>query len=365
MLSGKSIASSLLWMFISVTAAHAQAAPPTEPKPSASDAPVVIGSDGDLHLNVGHQATASGAPLYTTVVEDWSKLKVGTSHLTSEPPVMGQVSETDDFTRTLLQVKWRPGDPIDLYVILPKGVKNPPAVLYLYGHDEDTDRFKDDRWCTRVTSGGVAAIGFVSALTGQRFHDRPMKQTFVSELQEALGSTVHDVKFILDYLATRGDIDMSRIGMFGQGSGGTIAILAAVADPRIKVVDALDPWGYWPVWLAKSSVVQDDANKAEFLKPAFLRKVAPLDPVRWLPQLKTAKLRIQQPMDAAPVPRACKNQIKLALPKGAELKRFDTVSEMAGTEGGGMLFQWVKEQVKDIRPAAMVAETKTSAKGGL
>lgn len=366
MLSGKSVVSSLLWMFISVTAAHAQAAPsPAEPKVPASDAPVVIGSDGELHLNVGHQTTASGAPLYTTIVEDWSKLKVGSSQLTPEPPVMGQVSETEDFTRTLLQVKWRPGDPIDLYVILPKNVKNPPAVLYLYGHDEDTDRFKDDRWCTRVTSGGVGAIGFVSALTGQRFHDRPMKQTFVSELQEALGSTVHDVKFILDYLATRGDVDMNRIGMFGQGSGGTIAILAAVADPRIKVVDALDPWGYWPVWLAKSSVVQDDPNKVAFLKPAFLRKVAPLDPVKWLPQLKTARLRIQQPMDAAPVPRVCKNQIKLALPKGAELKRFDTANELIASQAGGLLFQWVKEQVRDLPAAGIVAGTKPSIKSGM
>jgi iron complex outermembrane receptor protein len=81
----------------------------------------------------------------------------------------------------------------------------------------------------RATEGGFAAIGFVSALTGHRFHNRSMKEWFISELQEALGTSVHDVPMILNYLSTRGDLDMDNIGMFGQGSGGAIAILAASA----------------------------------------------------------------------------------------------------------------------------------------
>src|SRR5271155_1296921 len=193
-------------------------------------------------------------PLYETIQEDWSSLAIGASKLEPEEPLVALTEDKDTFTRTLVRVKWRPGDPIDLWIILPKGVKKPPAVLYLYGDNQDTDRFKLDGWAARATSGGVAAVGFVSALSGHRFHDRPMKQWFVSELQESLGSTVHDVKFILDYLAQRGDIDMNRIGMFGQASGGTIALLAAAADPRIKAVDVLDPWGDWPVWLAKSPI---------------------------------------------------------------------------------------------------------------
>jgi hypothetical protein len=72
--------------------------------------------------------------------------------------------------------------------------------------------------------------------------------------------------------------------MFGQGSGGTIAILSASVDPRIKALDVLDPWGDWPDWLAKSPQVPD-AERAAYLKPEFLAKVAPLDPVVWLPKL--------------------------------------------------------------------------------
>ncbi len=284
-------------------------------------------------------------PLYEEIQEDWSSLKIGASKLEPEPPLVGQVEDQDAFTRTLVQVKWRPGDPIDLWIVMPKGVKNPPAVLYLYGATEDTERFRSQSWCQRVTAGGVAAVGFVSALTGPRFHDRPLKQWFVSELQESLGSTVHDVKFILDYLAQRGDIDMNRIGMFGEGSGGTIAILAAAADPRIKAVDALDPWGDWPDFLAESPLVQADPNHDEYLKREFLKKVAPLDPVKWLPRLKTP-IRIQQVRQNENTPIKCKEKIRAAAPKQAELVRFEALTDLAHREGGGRLFLWIKDRLQ-------------------
>jgi dienelactone hydrolase len=284
-------------------------------------------------------------PLYEEIQEDWSSLQIGASKLRPEPPLVGQVDEQETYTRTLVQVKWRPGDAIDLWIVMPKGVKNPPAVLYLYNASEDTERFRSDVWCRHVTRGGVAAVGFVSALTASRFHDRPLKQWFVSELQESLGSTVHDVKFILDYLAQRGDIDMSRIGMLGIGSGGTIAILAAAADARIKAVDALDPWGDWPHFLAESPVVLADPDHAEYVKPEFLKKVAPLDPVKWLPELKTP-IRIQLVRENDATPMECKESIRTAAPKQAEILRFEALSDLGHREGQGRLFQWIKDRLE-------------------
>jgi hypothetical protein len=291
-------------------------------------------------------------PLYETIQEDWSSLAIGVSRLTPEPPLEAETDQGDGFTRTLVQLKWRPGDPLDVYVIMPKRVKNPPAVLYLYGYHDDTPRFRDDRWCARVTSGGVAAIGFVSALSGHRFHDRPMRQWFVSELQESLGSTVHDVKFILDYLAQRGDIDMNRIGMFGQSSGGTIAILSAAADPRIRAVDALDPWGDWPVWLAQSKVALEDPDHAVFTSPEFLKKVAPLDPVKWLPVLKTPRIRIQQVMENTATPDVCKTALKKAAPRRAQVEHYDHAGQFADAAANGKLFEWIKTQLKTLPNAA-------------
>lgn len=305
----------------------------------------------------------TGKPFYESIKENWKSLSIKGSELNPEPPLVGEVDDQPTFTRTLVSLKWRPGDPLDVYIIIPKGVTKPPAVLYLYGYREDTDRFKNDRWCEHVTRGGVAAVGFVSAMSGHRFHDRPMKQWFVSELQESLGSTVHDIKFILDYLESRGDIDMNRIGMFGQGSGGAIAVLAAAADPRIKAIDLLEPWGDWPVWLDKSSVVKDDPDKDRYTKKDFLDKVKPLEPVKWLPTLKSTKIRIQQVLDYDDsVPQQCQDRIKAAAPKKALVDRFDSTVQLATVEGGGRMFDWIRTEVTNLKAADSSSKNSVAKK---
>jgi dienelactone hydrolase len=299
----------------------------------------------------------SRIPLYETIQEDWSSLQIGASKLEPLPPMVGGVDEQETFTRIMTRVQWRPGDPIDLWIFLPKGEAKPPVVLYLY--DGNDARFRDNNWARRATAGGVAAVAFVPALTGPRFHDRPMKQWFVSELQEALGSTVHDVKFILDYLASTGKFDMNRVGMFGEGRGGTIAILAAAADPRIKAVDALDPWGDWPDFLAKSPVVEPDPAHADYVKPEFLKKVAPLDPVKWLPELKIP-VRIQQTRDDDQTPMECKEAIKAAAPKQAEVLRFAALRDLGTREGGGRLYEWIKDKLRESAKPGTGTEAKVA-----
>jgi len=345
-------------------------APPKPDTPNGTQAVAAgakaVGSPGQPpQLALGQQALvdAEGRPLYETIEEDWSSLQVGVSKLEPIPPTIGEVADNEKFTRALVQVQWRPGDPIDLWIVLPKGVKKPPVVLYVYNFLEDPERFHNDGWCERVTRGGAAAVGFLSALSSDRFRNRPLKQWFVSELQESLGSTVHDVKFILDYLDSRGDVDMSRVGIFGEGSGGAIAILAAAADPRIKAVDTLDPWGDWPDFLTQSPVVQVDPNKEDFGTPEFLKKVAPLDPVKWLPKL-TVPIRVQQVLRNLAVPLECKEAIKAALPKQAELFRFEGVDELARRESGGGLFEWIKEELRTPAKPEAASDSKKSSPGG-
>jgi hypothetical protein len=292
-------------------------------------------------------------------VEDWNSLLLADGELTPERPLLGEKDELPQFTRELLQVKWRQGDPIDLYVIRPKAVINPPVILYLYSYPSETDRFRNDDYCARVTKDGFAAVGFVSALTGHRYQNRPMKQWFVSELPEALGSSVHDVQMILNYLSTRSDVDMSKVGMFGEGSGGTIAILSAAVDPRIKTLDLLDPWGDWPDWMAKSELIPQE-ERPNYMKPEFLKKVATFDPVQWLPRLNSQQVRIQQVMDDSVTPKAAKERIESVAPGGAQVVRYDSTRDFFGAVSEGRIFQWSKEQLKPapLKPPAIQAAQK-------
>ena len=278
------------------------------------------------------------------LAEDWSSLSLAGSDLRLEKPVFGEKDDFPLFTRELIQVKWRTGDLIDLYVIRPKGSAKPPVIFYLYSYPSETDRFRNDDYCVRLTRDGFAAIGFVSALTGQRYSNRPMKEWFVSELQESLATSVHDVQMILNYLSTRDDLDMSKVGMFGDGSGGSIAILAAATDSRIGAIDVLDPWGDWPDWMANSSIIPD-LERPNFVKPEFLKKIAPLDPVAWLPKLKSQHVRIQHVLDDTVTPKTSKERIESVAPATATIMKYETTGQFFGAVSSGRLFQWVKDMV--------------------
>jgi X-Pro dipeptidyl-peptidase (S15 family) len=289
--------------------------------------------------------------------EDWTTLTIKGSDLHARHPILGEKDDVPGttFIRERYQMLWRPGDPLDVFVVRPRGVAKAPVILYLYSFPQDTDRFKNDRWCQTVTSNGFAAVGFVAELTGQRIHDRPVKEWFVSELQESLATSVHDVQMILDYLATRSDVDMDRVGMFGVGSGGSVAILAAAADPRIKAIELLSPWGDWPDWLAKSSIVPEN-ERAAYLKPEFLARVAPLDPVLWLAKLKAQAIRIENVRKTPTIPDECQVRIEAAAPAASIVDQFGDARAFYPVSAGGRVFDWLENQLQPDAKAATVAD---------
>ena len=289
--------------------------------------------------------------------EDWTTLTLENSTLRMQPPVLADRGDfgSHGFIRERYMVNWRPVDPFDLYVIRPKGVEKPPVILYLYSFPDDTDAFKSDAWCERAVSGGYAAVGFVSALTGHRTRYRLAKEWFVSELQEALASTTHDVQLILDFLATRKDLDASRVGMFGIGSGGSIAILASAADGRIRAVDVLGPWGDWPRWLAHSPIVPEE-ERVNFLKPEFLAKVTPLDPVTWLPRMKAKAVRIQDIRKNKSIPDESQEKLEAAAPENAIVNEYGNGRAFLAAQPAALTFQWIKDQLKADAQVQVSAE---------
>jgi hypothetical protein len=289
----------------------------------------------------------SSSSLVPKIIEDWSTPSLKGSELKIGGTIVGDPSDRDSiFTREITRVEWRPGDPIDLYILKPDGVKNPPVILYLYSYPFENDRFLNPEFGKFLTKNGFAAVGFASALTGQRYHTpRPMKEWFVSQLQESLATSAHDVQMILNYLASRGDMDMDRVGMFGDGSGASIAILAAAVDPRIKTLDLLDPWGDWPEWIAKSTLIPEK-ERPDYLKSEYLAGVAPLDPVKWLPGLKTQKVRIQFVKSVTVTPAEAKQKVEGAAPANAKIVHYDDAAAFRATIAGGTGLDWIKQQMQ-------------------
>jgi cephalosporin-C deacetylase-like acetyl esterase len=303
------------------------------------------GAETDSKKEASKEVTL-GPMAPTGPTENWKALNDITTGLARRPPQEVQKDDLPEYTRELVRLQWRVGDPIDVWIIRPKASAKVPAILYLYSYPADPAQFRDDGWCKRATANGFAAVGFVSAFTGSRYRLQPMKKWFVSELPEAIGTSVHDVQLILNHLDARKDIDMEHIGMFGMGSGASIAVLAAQVDPRIKTLDILDPWGDWPDWLKDSPVVPEN-ERANYTSDAFLKSVVPFDPVVYLPSLKTPHVRLQQTLSDPVTPKKAKERIAASVHDPNELVKYSNPEEHLKVWQVEGLSGWIKQQLRN------------------
>jgi cephalosporin-C deacetylase-like acetyl esterase len=303
------------------------------------------------------QAANINLPVKPT--ENWGTPADTKTGLEPLSPAIVQKDDKPEFVRELLRLQWRANDPIEVWLIRPKVAgkvpEKVPVILYLYGYPDTAERFRDDGWCKRATADGFAAVGFVGALTDYRFKDRPLKQWFVSELAESLGSTTHDVLLLLNHLSQRGDLDVNHVGVFGMGSGGTIAILAAQADSRITTLDLLDPWGDWPNWLKNSPVVPQE-ERPKYLTKEFLHSVSSLDPVSYFPTLKTPSIRLQQMLNEPVTPPAAKETIAAAAPLRTTLVKYQTAEDLLKSWQVAGLSGWIKQQLRSQKPKSNTDE---------
>ncbi len=270
--------------------------------------------------------------------------------LKSNSPVLLEKVDQPTFTREMVALQWRAADLIYAYVIIPKSapqlLAKPAVVLYLYSFPSDIDRYRDDEFCKLLAKNGVAAVGFVSALTGHRYHDRPMKEWFISELPEALQTSVEDVSQMINYLATRNDVDSTRVGMVGEGSGGAITILAAAQDKRIHAIDLLDPWGDWPGWFKSSTLIPEDERAADN-KPEFLTKLTSLEPAECLRRL-TIPIRLEYLQPGNVTPEATKQRMQSSAPlQTVRPDRESSIAEIRATQGMKVL-DWIQLKVRDL-----------------
>jgi hypothetical protein len=285
---------------------------------------------------------------FASVKEDWTTPSLSASSLKPITAIAMDISaHPEEYTVQLIQVQWRWGDPIDLYLLKPAGVKKPPVIMYQYSYPSQTDIFRDEAWQRAATKDGFAAVGFLTALTGHRYHDRPMKEWFVSELQECLAVSSHDVQMVLNYLAARGDLDIDRVGIAAEGSGASVAILASAVDPRIKALDVLNPWGDWPTWMAKSPFVPEE-ERASYVTLEYLKKVAALDPVDWLPKIQARKFRLQDATFDPETPAAVHAKMRSAVPAGATLATFNTMKEYRAAVTDNKQMDWMYRELRSL-----------------
>jgi 2,6-dihydroxypseudooxynicotine hydrolase len=118
----------------------------------------------------------------------------------------------------------------------PPGVDKPPVVVMAVGLDSTKE--EGDAYETPFLARGMATLIFDGPGQGEGQYDFAIR-----------GDYEVPVKAVIDYVETRGDLDPSRIGMWGVSLGGYYAPRAAAFEKRIKACIALGgPFNWGANW---------------------------------------------------------------------------------------------------------------------
>ena len=118
----------------------------------------------------------------------------------------------------------------------PTGVEKPPVVVMAVGLDSTKE--EGEAYENPFLARGLATLIFEGPGQGEAQYDFPIR-----------GDYEVPVKAVLDYVGTRGDLDGSRIGMWGVSLGGYYAPRAAAFEKRIKACIALGgPFNWGAAW---------------------------------------------------------------------------------------------------------------------
>jgi hypothetical protein len=96
--------------------------------------------------------------------------------------------------------------------------------------------------------------------------------------------------------------------------------------------------------MAGSSLIPE-AERPRYVKPEFLKGVASLDPIQWLPKLRMQHIRLQQVGDDSITPAACQKAIDASAGQSVQVVRYNDTAALFQAVSGGKLFDWIKQQV--------------------
>jgi cephalosporin-C deacetylase-like acetyl esterase len=164
-------------------------------------------------------------------------LGLGRIPRSSVPPRLQGRVERDGYVVEKLVYEALPGLPVPAHLYLPTSAGPHPAVVHAPGHWMENAKLEPDlqRLNIRLVRSGIAVLCYDTLGQGERrvgWHQHgqlaPLLVGFTS-----LGVMVTESLVALDILASRPDVDSSRLAMTGTSGGGFSTIFATAIDTRI------------------------------------------------------------------------------------------------------------------------------------
>jgi len=182
-----------------------------------------------------------------------------------QPRLLEKVDKTD-YTREKVLIRTPADTVMPVYILLPKGLPRPlPVVIAFHGHgygvkdivglrkdgsERDTPEGYQKDFAVALCRRGFAVAAPEISCFGERqtdfsYLDKKLGQGTPSTCAHtavlashlggsAMGLRVLDARRLVDYLQSRDEMDMSRLGMMGISGGGMLTFFSTAMDERIK-----------------------------------------------------------------------------------------------------------------------------------
>ena len=132
---------------------------------------------------------------------------------------------------------------------------------------------------------------------------------------------VRDLRRALDVLVAQPGIDRGRVAYVGHDFGAMYGTLAAVVDPRVTHFVFMAGTASFSDWFLYGPKLEGAAREE------FVKELAPLDPVKWVPRLR-GPLLMQFADSDEHVPTARREQLAGAAPQGTEVRVYKAGHEL-------------------------------------
>ncbi len=171
-------------------------------------------------------------------------------------------------------------------LVLPKREGKVPCIIFLHGYGGS----KDD---VRGAAGLVAREGYAIMAIDAEYHGERKeegKELYSPDINDSVRGiiqTIIDLRRAVDYLETRPEIDMERIGYVGGSMGGILGAIFIGVEPRIKAAALIVAGGNMSLMIRESQHYTTPAIREYLQREGItyedLQKILdPVDPLNFI-----------------------------------------------------------------------------------
>jgi len=178
------------------------------------------------------------------------------------------------------------GKRVPALLSLPKSDRRSPCVVFLHGYGGS----KEDilQIAGLVAKEGYALIAIDAVYHGER--KIPGKELYSPNITESITGiiqTVIDLRRAVDYLETRPEIDVERIGYVGGSMGGILGAIFIGVEPRIKAAALIVAGGNMSLMIRESQhytmpAIREYIKREGISYEELQRILDPIDPINFI-----------------------------------------------------------------------------------